>query len=75
MLYLNGHAQVMKAAGKVPVCCSGNMKMFGQRFVCHVQHVDNQCYKSNTHPKNLEKTKVSGFSIYFASPEQDIAAR
>ena len=34
-------------------------KCLDQHFACHV---DNQCYKSYTHSKNLKKSQVSGFS-------------
>ena len=61
MLYLYGCTQVMKVAETLKL-----EKCLDQHFVCHV---DNQCYNSYTHPKNLKKTQVSGFSIYFVSLE------
>ena len=66
MLYLNSRAQMMKAVEGWET-----LKCLDQHFACHV---DNQYYKSHTHPKNLKKSKVSEFYIYFAPLGQDIAA-
>ena len=55
MLYLNSRAQMMKAVEGWET-----LKCLDQHFVCHV---DNQCYKSHTHPKNLKKAKVSEFYL------------
>ena len=55
MLYLNGRAQMMKAVEGWET-----LKCLDQHFACLV---DNQCYKSHTHPKNLKKAKVSEFYL------------
>ena len=80
MLYLSGLAQVMEAAEKYQCVVWEKLKFLDSHFVCHV---DNQCYKSYTHAKNLKGywlmlkgywLLVTGFYIYFASLEHDIAA-
>ena len=54
MLYLNSRAQMMKAVEGWET-----LKCLDQDFACHV---DNQCYKSYTHPKNLKKPRLVSFT-------------
>ena len=57
MLYVNGHAQVMKAADKYQYVVWETLKCLDQHFVCHV---DNQCYESYAiicTSKEIEKTQ------------------
>ena len=71
MLHLNGCTQAMKAAEKYQYLVRETIKCLDQYFVCHV---DNQCYKSYTHSKNLKKARLCILHIFYLSLK-DIAAR